>query len=277
MGRQRSASRVATLLTVGSFTLSVVFAGAAWASSASADTGHGANQSAHGANQSGPYNATPSGPSGNGNGGGEATGKPCAGCVGNADNKNPIGQLPGGSDHNNGYECDGNNGIAKTNPAHTSCTQSDPSPTPPPAGNGGNSGGSTSGSGGSGSSGGTGGTTGGSGGTSNGGGSTTNGGGGTGGSDPGSRGEVAPVSFSRPSAPAQAAEALTDASTQVAAALPEIDPATPAVEAAFNAQPGSLPFTGFNTMPLFIAALAFLAIGAALQLHRPRPAVNTEG
>ena len=62
----------------------------------------------------------------NGNGGGKATGKPCAGCVGKADNKNPKGQMPGGSDHNNGYECDGNNGIGKTNPAHTGCK-----PTPP--------------------------------------------------------------------------------------------------------------------------------------------------
>ena len=59
--------------------------------------------------------------SGNGNGGGKATGKPCAGCVGKADNKNPQGQKPGPQDHNNGYECDGNNGIAKTNPAHTGC------------------------------------------------------------------------------------------------------------------------------------------------------------
>jgi LPXTG-motif cell wall-anchored protein len=60
-------------------------------------------------------------PSLNGNGNGQATGKPCAGCVGKADNKNPKGQMPNGSDHNNGYECDGNNGIGKTNPAHTGC------------------------------------------------------------------------------------------------------------------------------------------------------------
>lgn len=61
-------------------------------------------------------------PSENGNGDGNANGKPCAGCVGNADNKNPPGQQPDGSDGNNGYECDGNNGIGKTNPAHTGCT-----------------------------------------------------------------------------------------------------------------------------------------------------------
>jgi hypothetical protein len=59
----------------------------------------------------------------NGNGGGEATGQPCQGCVGNADNKNPRGQAPNGSDANNGYECDGNSGIAKGNPAHTSCAK----------------------------------------------------------------------------------------------------------------------------------------------------------
>ena len=57
----------------------------------------------------------------NGNGKGKATGKPCAGCVGKADNKNPHGEYPNGSDHNNGYECDGNNGIGKTNPAHSGC------------------------------------------------------------------------------------------------------------------------------------------------------------
>jgi len=71
----------------------------------------------------GPYCSTRDGsPSGNGNGGGKATGKPCAGCVGKADNKNPKGQLPGGSDHNAGYECDRNHGIGRSNPAHTGCT-----------------------------------------------------------------------------------------------------------------------------------------------------------
>ena len=256
----------------------MVFAGAAWASSA--DTGHGANQS-------GPYNASPTGPSQNGNGGGEATGKPCAGCVGSADNKNPKGQLPGGSDNNNGYECDGNNGIGKTNPAHTGCVPTVPSPTPPPGGNSGGSGSSSgsggsagsgsggSGSGGSGGTGGTGSTAGGTGGSSNGGGGTTNGGGGTSGSDPGAKVVVAPASFSRPAAAVQGAEALTDPRT-VGAAAPATDPGTPAVEAAVKAQAGALPFTGFDTMPLFIAALAFLAVGAALQLHR-RPAAEIEG
>src|SRR5689334_5823931 len=63
-----------------------------------------------------------------GTGGGRATGKPCAGCVGKADNKNPPGQYKDGSDHNAGYECDRNQGIGKTNPAHTGCTTSSGTP-----------------------------------------------------------------------------------------------------------------------------------------------------
>jgi len=60
-------------------------------------------------------------PSMNGNGGGKATGKACAGCVGRADNKNPAGQKPDATDNNAGYECDTNHGIARGNPAHTAC------------------------------------------------------------------------------------------------------------------------------------------------------------
>ncbi|MDP8992775.1 MAG: hypothetical protein M3N31_06975 [Actinomycetota bacterium] len=68
-----------------------------------------------------------------GNGSGNAVGKPCAGCVGRADNKNPGGQgqdYPSEDpvlgrliqpDRNKGYECYANNGIGKTNPAHTLC------------------------------------------------------------------------------------------------------------------------------------------------------------
>lgn len=83
----------------------------------------GKSDSGHGANQGGNYdNTCPAGDSQNGNGNGNANGRPCAGCVGNADDKNPPGQYPDGSDSNNGYECDGNNGIGKTNPAHTGCT-----------------------------------------------------------------------------------------------------------------------------------------------------------
>lgn len=99
-----------------------------------------ADFSGNGANVHGPYDSTRDGsPSLNGNGGGEAVGKPCAGCVGKADNKNPPGQLPGGSDANKGYECDANHGVGRTNPAHTGCkpgettTPSTPPSTPPPS------------------------------------------------------------------------------------------------------------------------------------------------
>ncbi|HET7355767.1 MAG TPA: LPXTG cell wall anchor domain-containing protein [Nocardioidaceae bacterium] len=74
----------------------------------------------------GAYCSTRNGdPSGNGKGddkGANASGKPCAGCVGKADNKNPPGQFQNGNDHNAGYECDRNQGIGQTNPAHTGCT-----------------------------------------------------------------------------------------------------------------------------------------------------------
>ena len=81
----------------------------------------GANNGGH----CGAYCSTRDGsPSLNGNGGGKSTGRPCAGCVGRADNKNPPGQAPDGSDHNKGYECDANHGIGRTNPAHTGCKTS---------------------------------------------------------------------------------------------------------------------------------------------------------
>jgi hypothetical protein len=84
-----------------------------------ADANHGG---ANGQCPKGPYCSTRNGsPSLNGNGKGKAVGKPCAGCVGKADNKNPKGQMPNGSDHNAGYECDRNHGIGRTNPAHTGC------------------------------------------------------------------------------------------------------------------------------------------------------------
>jgi hypothetical protein len=91
-----------------------------------------ADQNTGGANgqcPGGPYCSTRDGSaSGNGNRTqGQHTGEPCAGCVGKADNKNPKGQNPDGSDHNAGYECDRNHGIGRTNPAHTGCK-----PTPPP-------------------------------------------------------------------------------------------------------------------------------------------------
>src|SRR3954449_8944760 len=92
------------------------------------ETGHGANTGP------GPYTSTRDGsPSLNGSGNGNATGEPCAGCVGKADNKNPPGQLPNGTDANAGYECDTNHGIGQTNPAHTGCTEGPVTPpvTPP--------------------------------------------------------------------------------------------------------------------------------------------------
>ena len=92
-----------------------------------------ADKNGTGANQPGPYDSTRDGsPSLNGKGDGKATGKPCAGCVGKADNKNPKGQLPDGSDHNAGYECDRNQGIGKTNPAHTGCKAVEPPKEEPP-------------------------------------------------------------------------------------------------------------------------------------------------
>ena len=93
------------------------------------------NGGANGQCPDGPYCSTRDGsPSGNGNGNGKAVGKPCAGCVGKADNKNPPGQKPNGSDANAGYECDRNHGIGRTNPAHTGCETPNvaPSPTPSP-------------------------------------------------------------------------------------------------------------------------------------------------
>ncbi|MGZ4597186.1 MAG: hypothetical protein ACXV3V_09700 [Actinomycetes bacterium] len=91
-----------------------------------------ADQNTGGANgqcPGGPYCSTRDGSaSQNGTGGGAAVGQPCAGCVGKADNKNPQGQMPNGSDANAGYECDTNHGVGRSNPAHTGCQ----SQTPPP-------------------------------------------------------------------------------------------------------------------------------------------------
>jgi len=65
--------------------------------------------------------------SANGNGNGAAVGQPAPGTVGNADDKAPRGQMPNAdADGNNGYECDGNAGIGRGNPAHTGCTVTPP-------------------------------------------------------------------------------------------------------------------------------------------------------
>jgi hypothetical protein len=82
------------------------------------------NSNGGGANQSpGPYDPNGCGlPSGNGKSTNNNSSKPCAGCVGNADAKNPPGQYPNGGDPNAGYECDRNQGVGQTNPAHTGCS-----------------------------------------------------------------------------------------------------------------------------------------------------------
>jgi len=72
----------------------------------------------NGANKSGDFTPTnpkttdPSNDHGN---------RPSDGSVGNADGKNPPGQSHKPEDKNNGYECDGNNGVGKGNPAHSAC------------------------------------------------------------------------------------------------------------------------------------------------------------
>jgi hypothetical protein len=79
------------------------------AGSSNASSNNGKSDEAHGNGKQDDAKA-------NGNDG--THGKPCDGCVGNADNKSPKGQSNG--DKNHGYECDDNNGVGKGNPAHTS-------------------------------------------------------------------------------------------------------------------------------------------------------------
>ena len=93
------------------------------------------NTGANTTSSANPYRSTRDGVASlNGSGTGKATGKPCAGCVGKADNKYPSGQAPNGTDLNAGYECDTNHGIGRTNPAHTGCTRTSTGSSPPPAG-----------------------------------------------------------------------------------------------------------------------------------------------
>jgi hypothetical protein len=133
----RQTGRIALITSTFSLALAVGVAGPAMAGSSNGplnkpQTLSTADLNSGGANgqcPGGPYCSTRNGsPSLNGNGKGKATGKPCAGCVGKADNKNPKGQMPNGTDHNAGYECDRNHGIGRTNPAHTGCI---PTVTPP--------------------------------------------------------------------------------------------------------------------------------------------------
>ena len=126
----RRTGRIGILTAALSLALAGGFASAASASTggslnlpqpiSSADANHGG---ANGQCPGGPYCSTRDGsPSYNGNNIGNAVGRPAAGEVGRADNKNPHGQNPNAqNDGNKGYECDGNNGIAKGNPAHTGC------------------------------------------------------------------------------------------------------------------------------------------------------------
>jgi hypothetical protein len=94
----------------------------------------GADQDGGANNTSGPYDPDPADPGASGvgqpSGNGKSTdnngNRPCAGCVGKADYKNPPGQLPDGSDHNKGYECDENEGVGKMNPAHSGCAPGGP-------------------------------------------------------------------------------------------------------------------------------------------------------
>ena len=68
--------------------------------------------------------------SANGQGNGNANGRPAAGSVGNADGKNPPGQVKKlnsplngrpADDGDSGYECDSNFGVGLGNPAHSPC------------------------------------------------------------------------------------------------------------------------------------------------------------
>src|SRR5207249_596863 len=57
--------------------------------------------------------------------------RPCDGCVGRADGREPPGQVDGPSPRpDNGYECDGNNGVGAGNPAHSACEPITPPPVP---------------------------------------------------------------------------------------------------------------------------------------------------
>jgi len=52
---------------------------------------------------------------------GSARGRPCDGCVGKADDKDPPGQVVPGTDSKAGYGCDRKAGIGKAKPAHSGC------------------------------------------------------------------------------------------------------------------------------------------------------------
>jgi hypothetical protein len=200
----------------------------------------GANDTSNG-NQ---YRSTRNGaPSDNVSNNGLQTGQPCAGCVGKADNKNPHGQALNGTDPNNGYECDGNNGIGQTNPAHTSCTTTESQGT---TGSGNNGDTGTTGSGG--------------------GSNSTNGT--TSGSAPGTA----------PETPAEVlGETETAAGAPVAMATGESSSTAPAevlgetITSAPEEVAGALAATGSNPFGLSVVALALLGAGlGVLTLRRRR-------
>src|SRR4051812_36776637 len=148
MQRTLLARRIATV-TFGTTLSIAAVGGSAWASPG-ADNSHGITSAPHeiltspqpasnadfsgnGANVHGPYDSTRDGSaSANGNGGAQATGKPCAGGVAKADTKTPRGQLPGGSDHNPGCECARNHATGRGTPAHPG--RKPPPTAPPPPG-----------------------------------------------------------------------------------------------------------------------------------------------
>ena len=109
------------LLALGATMALVGVLGAA--STASADS-HG-NGNGKGANQSGPFDPHDVG-GGDKQGNGNA---PANGTVGNADGKNPPGQLK--NNKNRGYECAANKGVGNSggNPAHSGCSTGGESPT----------------------------------------------------------------------------------------------------------------------------------------------------
>ena len=78
---------------------------------------------ANGGCPGGTFWSSPSGTSSSGYGNAalhaNENGLPDAGTRGSADDMNPPGQSA--DDKNKGYECDLNEGVGKTNPAHTGC------------------------------------------------------------------------------------------------------------------------------------------------------------
>jgi hypothetical protein len=204
-----------------------------------ASPGNSQNGNGHGANQSGPYDPNGVGePSGNGRSDSNNGNRPCAGCVGNADNKNPPGQLPGGSDPNRGYECDANQGVGKTNPAHSGCgAVSGPPPNGGPPNGGPPNGGPP-----------------------NGGPSDRP----EGGATPGGGGNV-------PGPPASEVRGVTEqgqarAPAEAGKAVPVSAPAKPAADNAAPEAAGDLPFTGYELLAL--GALGLLALGVGFGVRR---------